>query len=234
MMPGLFITGTDTGVGKTQIAGAIARLLTNAGVHVVPRKPVESGCVLSGDDLIPGDALTLRTAAKSTQALDQVCPYQFHPAISPERAAAQAGKIITLNELESACLNGSDSGQFLLVEAAGGFYSPLAHKLRCADLAARLGLPVMLVVADRLGCINHTLLSIDAIHSAGLTVSAVILNQPATCPDTEMDNAADLQQWLEYPVIQIQHQSDSSHAWQTIAEQSDQLKNFVERELIQW
>lgn len=231
-MPGIFVTGTDTGVGKTQIAAAIARLLTNAGIAVYPRKPVESGCTLDEHGLTPQDALTLKTAANSPQSLKQICPYQFQPAISPERAAAQAGVHISLKDIKSACLNGLNPDNFSLVEGAGGFYSPLARKVRCIDLAMRLEYPVVLVVADRLGCINHTLLTQHAIQSAGLSLIAVIINRMTDHTDTNMDNAADLRQWVDCPMIDIQYQSNTSNAWETIAEHSTQLKNFVETEII--
>ncbi|HFD13606.1 MAG TPA: dethiobiotin synthase [Crenotrichaceae bacterium] len=231
-MPGLFITGTDTGVGKTQICAAIAHLLAKRNICVIPRKPIESGCTYTENGLIPEDALTLKTAANSTQSLNQICPFQFQPAISPERAAIQAGIELSLNDIESACLAGSAANDVILVEAAGGFYSPLAHKIRCADLAVQLNFPVLLVVANRLGCINHTLLSVQAIEHAGLELIAVIINQAANDHNTDMNNLADLQRWLDYPLIPVHNHANSNTPWKTIAGESETLQRFVDATLL--
>ncbi len=231
-MPGIFITGTDTEVGKTQIGAALAHLLAKQGIPVRPRKPVESGCVSSSDTaLVPQDALALKTASNSDDSLEVICPYQFKPAISPERAATQAGKLITLNDLEQACLSNINPEDFLLVEAAGGFYSPLAQQIRCADLALCLKLPVLLVVADRLGCINHTLLSVQAINNAGLELLAVVLNKAQTTNETEMNNYADLKQWLDCPLIPVQRKPESAEPWKSIAADSTPFRTFVTNQL---
>ena len=105
-MKGVFITGTDTGVGKTHIATRLARELTQQGVRVVPRKPVESGCARQGDELIPADALALKNAARYSGLLQQVCPHPFEPAVSPARAAQLANKTLYINDLKNACLEG--------------------------------------------------------------------------------------------------------------------------------
>ncbi len=231
-MQGLFVTGTDTGVGKTQVSAALARLLTNQGVLVRPRKPVESGCTQTENGLIPEDALTLQTAAHSTDSLELICPYQLQPAISPQRAAEQAGIQLSLNDLEQACWNGVNNDDFLLVEAAGGFYSPLAHQVRCVELAKRLNLPVLLVVADRLGCINHALLTAQAIEDAGLELVTVVLNQVIIDDDAEMNNLDDLNNWLDVDVIALHRQQNTKTAWETLAVESDVLSQFVISSLV--
>lgn len=231
-MQGLFVTGTDTGVGKTQVSAALARLLTNQGVHVRPRKPVESGCTQTENGLIPEDALTLQTAAYSTDSLELICPYQFQPAISPQRAAEQAGIKLSLSDLEQACLSDINSDDFLLVEAAGGFYSPLADQIRCAELAQRLQLPVLLVVADRLGCINHALLTAHAIKQAGLKLAAVVMNQVVVDDDSGMNNLEDLKNWLDVDVIALHRQQNTKTAWETLAVESDVLRQFMISSLV--
>jgi dethiobiotin synthetase len=198
---GLFVTGTDTGVGKTQITAALARLLSERNLVVRPRKPVESGCRQEGGRLVPEDARTLQAAARSEDPLERICPYSFEPALSPERAADLAGVRITLDDLRTACLEGVAGGDFLLVEGAGGFYSPLASGILNADLAASLSLPVLLVTADRLGCIGHTLLAVEATKRCGLTLAGVVLNQVENDGDPRMNNAADLSRWLSEPVL---------------------------------
>jgi len=198
---GLFVTGTDTGVGKTQITAALAYLLADRNLIVRPRKPVESGCQREGGRLVPEDARTLQVAARTDEPLARICPYPLEPALSPERAAALSGKTLTLNDMQAACLAGVTDTDFLLVGGAGGFYSPLASDALNADLAAALSLPVLLVAADRLGTIGHTLMAVEAIRRRGLTLAGVVLNRLGPHGDPLMDNATDLSCWLEQPVI---------------------------------
>jgi len=199
---GLFVTGTDTGVGKTQIAAALANLLAARNLVVRPRKPVESGCRRrKGGRLVPEDARTLQVAARTDESLARICPYPMEPALSPERAAVLSGNALILDDVQAACLKGVADTDFLLVEGAGGFYSPLASGALNADLAAALSLPVLLVTADRLGTIGHTLMAVEAIKRRGLTLAGVVLNRLALHGDPLMDNAIDLSCWLGQPVI---------------------------------
>jgi dethiobiotin synthetase len=209
-MKGLFITGTDTGVGKTFIATQLARALTQHGLRVVPRKPVESGCTRQGDTLIPADALALKNAASYPGTLQQVCPYPFEPAISPARAAQLAGKTIHISDLKAACIKDVNENDFLLVEGAGGFYSPLCADGLNADLAHSLGLPVILVADDRVGCINHCLLALAAAEQRGLAINAIVLNRQS--PTTEpMDNAAELALYTNCPIFPLPEKRDAFH-----------------------
>jgi len=198
---GLFVTGTDTAVGKTRISATLAHLLNRRGLVVRPRKPVESGCLRGEGGLIPADAATLQAAAGSDELLTQICPYRFESALSPERAAALADKKnLTLVEVTAVCRQGVAESDFLLVEGAGGFYSPLAKGVLNADLAVALSLPVSLIAPDRLGAINQTLLAVEAIKHRGMTLAAVILNQVTPDIDPQMDNAAELYRWLGEPL----------------------------------
>ena len=202
-MKGIFITGTDTGVGKTYIACALARALTEKNINVVPRKPMESGCQRQGHELIPADALALKQAAGYAGDLDLVCPYRFEPAISPDRAAMLAKTPLTIKQLKVACLKEVDPDtDFLLVEGAGGFYSPMCSDGLNADLAQALDLPVVLVAEDRLGCINQILLSLEAIIARGLSAEAIILNriQIPTHYNQDMNNHSDLIKLIDLPV----------------------------------
>ncbi|MBE9564589.1 MAG: dethiobiotin synthase, partial [Proteobacteria bacterium] len=174
-MQGVFITGTSTEVGKTFVAVEIAKALTKKNIRVIPRKPIESGCVKQEDELIPQDALALKNAAQYEGSLSEVCPYRFEPPISPVRAAHLANKILTTEQLVNICLNGSEKG-FVLVEGAGGFYSPLAENGRNADLAVALQLPVLLVAEDKLGALSQVLLNVEAIQMRGLQLAGVVLN----------------------------------------------------------
>lgn len=198
---GLFVTGTDTGVGKTRITAILAHLLNDRGIVVRPRKPVESGCLSFEGRLVPADATVLQTAAASHDLLTQICPYRFELALSPERAAALTDKKLMLEDVADACRQGVTSSEFLLVEGAGGFYSPLASGALNADLADALSLPVLLVTSDRLGAINQTLLVVEAINRRGLKLAGVVLNQVAADIDPLMNNAAELSRWLDEPVM---------------------------------
>jgi dethiobiotin synthetase len=203
-MHGVFITGTSTAVGKTFIAVEIARQLSRRNITVIPRKPIESGCVKHGDELIPLDATALREAANYRGPLSEVCPYRFEPPISPVRAAHLANKMLTTEQLVQICLDGSEHG-FLLVEGAGGFYSPLAENGLNADLAMALQLPVLLVADDKLGTLSQVLLNVEAMQMRGLQVAGVVINAVTEQQNDYMDNAADLRERLACPVFYSPH-----------------------------
>lgn len=202
-MRGIFITGTDTAVGKTTVGIQVAGILRENGQRVRVRKPVETGCkkVTNGGSLEPADAVRLQAAAGALDTLETVCPHRFEPPVSPEWAARLANRPLELGDLHAACLKGVGHDDFLLVEGAGGFYSPIARGALNADLAAGMGLPILLVVADRLGAVNQTLLAIEAIRMRGLALLGVVLNQVAEPDNPFLDNHADLQRWLSAPVV---------------------------------
>jgi len=214
---GLFVTGTDTGVGKTRIGVELIKLLRERNQCVRPRKPVESGCPTRDGRLIPEDAQALQIAAGNYEALDTVCCYPFAPALSPERAAALAGRPLLLADLKAVCLHDVEKDDFLLVEGAGGFYSPIASGALNADLAAALALPVLLVAADKLGVINHALLAAEAIKRRGLHLAGVVLNQFIADTDPDMENPTELSRWLGCPVtVTFRYDSDADLARQGI------------------
>ena len=199
-MQGVFITGTGTDVGKTFVGTAITRKLTEQGITVIPRKPIESGCQRQGDELIPQDASALMQAANYQGSLSEICPYRFEPPISPVRAAHLAKQTLTTEQLVNICLQGSERG-FTLVEGAGGFYSPLTENGLNADLAMGLQLPVLLVADDSLGVLSHVLLNVEAILSRGLQLAGVVLNTLNESNDIHMNNSADLREYLNCPVF---------------------------------
>ncbi len=205
-MNGLFITGSDTDVGKTYISQQIISELVKRGVNVIPRKPVESGCKTVDGKLYPADADKLLKASQSTQTLENVCPYRFAPAISPQLAARHANTPIQLQQLVDACTQNIHDSDFLIVEGAGGFYSPICEAALNADLAKKLNLPVILVVEDRLGSVNQALLTIEAITHYELEISAVILNRVCgEIIDSQIDNLHELTSFTSAPVIQLAH-----------------------------
>lgn len=204
MNRGFFITGTDTGVGKTRVACALAHALASRGYRVHARKPVESGCVDSGDGLVPADAGALRVAAGAHEPLERVNAIRLRAPLSPERAAALEGVHYDLDTLAAACSAGVDPEGVLLVEGAGGFYSPIGPGALNADLAAMLALPVLAVAADRLGVINHVLLTLEAVRRRGLEVAGLVLSEPvAPSADVEMDNPGELMRWAGVPVLRL-------------------------------
>jgi dethiobiotin synthetase len=207
-MQGIFITGTTTGVGKTHIGVLLTKALLEKNILVIPRKPVESGCNLLNDELIPADAQALMSAAGCDGDLVEVCPYRFQPPISPARAARLANRTLTIAELVNACQHKGNSS-FTLVEGAGGFYSPLAEDGLNADLAAALQLPLLLVAENSLGVLNQVLLNVEAIKMRGLKLIGVVLNNLNNNRDEQMDNATDLRERLNCPVY-IQEYGDNS------------------------
>lgn len=206
MRNGLFITGTDTGVGKTRVGAALVHGLHARGVDVRVRKPVESGCTEVDGERVPQDAIVLRQAAGCREPLARVCAFRLRAPLSPERAAALEGLTLSLDAIVDACLRDAQDG-FLLVEGAGGVLSPVADGALNVDLASALGLPVLVVAADRLGTINHTLLACEALGRRGLAIAGVVLSTPdAPLASVEgMDNAGDLARWLGRPVHGLPH-----------------------------
>ena len=193
---GMFMTGTDTDVGKTWVGKQLIHTLRVLGREVIPRKPVESGW---NADVQQTDAWQLANAA-GLELDNSICPYRFSAAISPPRAAHLVGKHLTLQALAATCPTRWDKRQFLSVEGAGGFYSPIADDGLNADLAQILGLPVVLVAENKLGCINHVLLAAEAIQQRRVPFAGVILNNRQALPEG-MDNLNDLRAYLTVPVM---------------------------------
>jgi dethiobiotin synthetase len=172
---GLFITGTDTGVGKTVVSCALARGLRLAGIDVGVMKPVETGVPASG----PEDARALVRAADVRDEIDLVCPIQYAMPAAPEAAAAveeSGAQGSSTDRISRAFTTLSDRHDFMLVEGAGGILVPFDEKTTMADVAKRLGLPVLIVARASLGTINHTLLTLEACGTRGLDVLGVVLS----------------------------------------------------------
>lgn len=199
MTDGVFITGTDTGVGKTWVGCALAKGLRQRGVRLQIRKPVESGCPETDAGLLPRDARALQAASGTPEPLQRICPCRFRTPASPARAAELEKRPLTLAMLIAACRR--QPGHWLLVEGAGGFYSPLTADGVNADLAEALKLPILLVAPDRLGVIGQVLLALEAADRRGLTTAAIFLNRIAP-PPAELDNATELKHWTPVPVVQ--------------------------------
>lgn len=173
----LFVTGTDTGVGKTLVSAALLRALRSRGLAVAGMKPVASGAARTPGGLCNEDALALASENSRPWPYETINPYCFEPAIAPHLAAAEAGVEIRLEPIEQAFRSLQAGSDTVIVEGAGGFLVPLGPGLSFADLPAALGLGVILVVGLRLGCLNHTLLTVEAIEKRGLAFAGWVGNQ---------------------------------------------------------
>ena len=172
-----FVTGTDTEVGKTTIAAGLLRAARLAGWSTAAAKPVASGCEVTAEGLRNSDALALLGECTLPLAYEEVNPFAFAPAIAPHLAAHEAGVELSVARLLPAVRRVLGRGaEFMLVEGAGGWRVPLAGRETLSDLAIALRLPVILVVGVRLGCINHALLSAEAIERDGLQLAGWVAN----------------------------------------------------------
>ena len=177
--PGLFITGTDTGIGKTYVGALIAETLRRAGRRVGVYKPVESGCRHQGDEMIADDATRLWQAAGRPGTLDAVCPQRFATPLAPHLAAQAEDRLLDAELLHRGLCFWRENSDVVLVEGVGGLMSPITRDLYVADLAEEFGYPLLVVTADRLGAINQTLQTLIAAATFrdGLNVAGVVLNQ---------------------------------------------------------
>jgi dethiobiotin synthetase len=180
MLPGLFITGTDTDVGKTYVGALIARSLHQAGHRVGVYKPAASGCRRDGNELISDDALALWQAAGKPGTLDRVCPQRFTAPLAPHLAARAEGREIDREQLRDGLNYWRERSDILLIEGAGGLLAPIDDEQYFADLAHDLGFPLVVVSKNALGTINHTLLTLHAARTlhGGLPVAGIVLNHP--------------------------------------------------------
>ena len=201
---GIFITGTDTSAGKTYIGVSLVKSLVTAGVDVQIRKPVESGCELRGDGLLPTDGKCYYEAIGKKTPLDVITPYRYMAALAPPQAAKLEGHSLSTKQLVTACTNNLSVESKSIVEGVGGFYSPIADDGLNADLAKQLNYPVLVVAANRLGCINHVLLTLNALENYGLKTMAVVLNQLCAEDASVTSNATSLKNLTDLPIISIE------------------------------
>ena len=172
-MRGVFVTGTDTEVGKTVIASAIAATLAASGERVASFKPAVTG--LHDPAGLPPDHELLQRSTASGQQLDAIAPYRFGPAVSPHLAAELAGVEIAPSHLIAAAEAAAAHADALVVEGVGGLLVPLTTRYLVRDFAAELGLPLVIAARPGLGTINHTLMTLECARSAGLEIAAVVL-----------------------------------------------------------
>lgn len=170
------ITGTDTGIGKTTVASAIAAALRRRGIAVGVLKPVETGCALRDGELDPADARQLRFFAGRDDPLEAICPFRFGDPVAPALAARREGVALELPAVADAVNRYGGNGRVVLVEGAGGLLVPLAPGATFADLARACDLRLLVVVGNRLGALNHAQLTVRWAQTAGLDVAGYVVN----------------------------------------------------------
>lgn len=196
-----FVTGTDTGVGKTLVSSALLRAFAARGYSTVGMKPVAAGCEPGNDGLCCGDVENLIAAANCAASRELVNPYAFEPPIAPHIAAAQAGVEIDIGTIVGAFGKLRERADVVIVEGVGGFRVPLNAGQDTADLALALGLPVILVVGMRLGCLNHALLTAEAIRARGLELAGWVANSIDAAMAFFPENRDTLQTRLRCPML---------------------------------
>ena len=195
-----FLTGTDTGIGKTFITCALLERARRLGLKAAGIKPVAAGTDAAGKN---EDVENIR-AASSLVLPDQVInPYCFSSAVAPHIAAEEEGVTIDFEHIAAACTMAATQADLLIVEGVGGFRVPLAVDRDSADLAVMLGLPVILVVGMRLGCINHALLSAEAITQRGLKIAGWVANRIDPAMARFDENLATLKNLLAAPLLGV-------------------------------
>ena len=202
MSHGFFIAGTDTGVGKTQVACALLASINQQGFRSVALKPVASGCVATAEGWRNDDALLLQQAANVSVSYQQVNPFAFAPAIAPHLAAAQMGQSLSVASLQQSIQSSvSLDADYIVVEGVGGWQVPLNATETMADFAVALGFPVILVVGLRLGCLNHALLTAQSLHHSGVRVAGWIANLLDADMLSVADNVNTLKERLPFPLL---------------------------------
>jgi len=176
-IPGLFITGTDTAVGKTIIASAIAYALNQRGNRVAVCKPIATGCVHRREGLVSEDAEMLAQHADTLHPLDLVCPQRYAEPLAPSVAAERAGKPIDWTAINRAIQLMSRDADVIIIEGVGGAMVPLDDRHTVLDLAQWLNLPTVIVARPGLGTINHTLLTLHALRSKNINIAGVVINR---------------------------------------------------------
>lgn len=232
MSKGIFVTGTDTGVGKTIVAATLARLLKKRGMNVAVMKPVTSGCREEGGLLVSDDAELLCNAA-GISCSDDVSPYCLREPLAPTEAAKIDGVRIDFSVIKSAFNRLASSCDYVIVEGAGGLMVPLSGGLLVADLVRELCLPLLVVARPALGTINHTVLTCFAAQQMGLQVAGVVINGMPESPGMAEKSAPHLIGSLcGAPVLGIWPQRGEIEQIKVVEELSGWLEDQVETGIV--
>lgn len=202
MAKGLFITGTDTGVGKTWVGAGLTALFKERGFDIGVMKPVESGCRRENGRLIPEDATLLKEMARSQDELDIINPYALEYALAPALAAEREGVEIRIEVIKGAYDLLTSRHDVMIVEGAGGLLAPLFGDYFMADLAKEWGLPLLIVTGAKLGIINHTLLTLHCARQRGIPVLGIVMNHTTNLKGlAESLNPTALKRWAGAPFL---------------------------------
>jgi dethiobiotin synthetase len=196
MTRGFFITGTDTGVGKTFVTAALARCGRGLGQTVFAFKPIETGCREIDGELVGEDQTILCDAAGGWQTGRLLGLYRFRMPVAPLVAASDIGERIDIADIVSIVREGASRADLTLVEGAGGWRVPITEQTRMSELARDLGLPVIVVARASLGTINHTALTVEAVERDGCRLAAIVMSQrPDDDPELAASNVEQIEQW---------------------------------------
>ncbi len=176
MNKGYFVTGTDTGVGKTFVAAGLIRAMKEQGINVCPMKPVETGCRVRRGQLVPEDTLKLIKASGTDEPIDTINPYRLRNPLAPSIAAGQEGVQIEKRKILNAFKKLAGKYDVIIAEGAGGIMVPLYGTYLFLDLIMDLGLPIIIIARPGLGTINHSLLTVEAARRKGIDVAGFIIN----------------------------------------------------------
>ncbi|NOT65268.1 MAG: dethiobiotin synthase [Methylotenera sp.] len=208
MRQSYFIIGTDTNVGKTYVASALVQHFVQLGFKAVGMKPIASGCELNEPselgttgELLNEDVTALSNASNVKAPLNIVNPYHFAPAIAPHIAAELASVNMQIEVIQQAYTQLSELADVVIVEGAGGFFVPINATQTLADVAVALNIPIILVVGIKLGCINHALLTVEAIQARGLKLAGWVANQIEPNMMNFEENLHSLKQRISAPCL---------------------------------
>jgi dethiobiotin synthetase len=209
-MKGFFVTGTDTGVGKTYVTAALTKLLRSRGQKVFAFKPVETGCELKDGRLVGADQELISEAAENWQTGPLRGLYQFRSPVAPHVAAAAESTVIDIDLVVRTVAEGARQADVAVVEGAGGWRVPLTESVDMAGLARTLGLPVIVVARATLGTINHTLLTVEAVGRDLCSVAAVVLSlRPDESAEFARSNAGEISRRWTGQVLILGSDSES-------------------------
>ena len=200
--PKLFFAGTDTDVGKTYVASLAARVIVDDGIKLGVYKPVASGCHTEQGQLIAEDAVSLWKAAGKPLSLEQVCPQRFKAPLAPPEAAALEKTQVDTGKLMDGIEIWEQNSELVIVEGAGGLFSPLADGILNIDLAQQLSAPVIVVAANRLGAIHQTLATCEAAAKRGIQPIGIVLCDPTgTADDSAKSNSEQIEKYCSVPIL---------------------------------
>jgi dethiobiotin synthetase len=220
---GIFITGTDTGVGKTVVACALTRGFKSLGLRVAVMKPVAAGSVRTAAGLRNADALALAQASNVPSTYEQVNPYCFEPPVSPHIAAKDVGITVDTGIIRRGFVALGQACDWVVVEGAGGWLAPISERQSVADLAWALGIPALMVVGVKLGCLNHAQLTQLAIEARGVSFAGWIANHPHASMARVDENLTALERLLGAPALAHVPYSPQQAPTLTLAEAAARL-----------